>query len=62
MDETAELWGVVGRLAKHRPAAAALLLADTLVDRLGVAENSRGRCLEELARDAVFERQSQASE
>jgi hypothetical protein len=62
LDETAEVWGVVSRLAKHRPAAAALFLADTLVDRLGVAEDNRGRCLEALARDAVLERSRETSE
>jgi transglutaminase-like putative cysteine protease len=62
LDETAGLWGVVSRLAKQRPAAAALFLADTLVDRLGVAEDNRGRCLKVLAREAVFERLREVSE
>jgi hypothetical protein len=62
LDESAELWGAVSRLTDDRPAAAALLLAGTLVDRLGVSDENRGRCLKDLARDAVFERLREVSE
>jgi hypothetical protein len=56
LDETGELWGAVSQLADCRPALAALLLADSIVDRLGVAADNRGRCLKVLAEEAVFER------
>jgi len=56
VDEASELWRAVGDLAVAQPSAAALLLADAVVGRMGVVAEARSRILGELAKAALEER------
>ncbi|MFV2071353.1 MAG: ATP-binding protein [Thermoanaerobaculales bacterium] len=56
IDDAGELWRAVENLAARQPAAAALLLADTVVGRMGVIREVRSRVLSELAKAALEER------
>ncbi len=55
IDEESELWKAVCGLGRRRPARAALLLADSVVDAMGVGSQSRPRCLRALAEAALLE-------
>lgn len=57
VDVEGELWSKTHRLVMHRqPARAALWLADSVVHRVGVPLEARGRCLAGLAKEALVER------
>jgi len=55
IDEESELWKAVCGLGRRQPARAALLLADSVVDAMGVPSQSRHRCLKALAEAALLE-------
>ncbi len=55
VDAGAATWAAARRLAERRPAAAALLLAEAVVERIGVSPPRRARCLAGLASSAVAE-------
>ena len=55
VDEESELWKAVCGLGRNQPARAALLLADSVVDAMGVPSQSRPRCLKALAEAALLE-------
>lgn len=55
-DRGSDLWQKVEALARRYPAAAALLLADWVSDRLGLPKTVEDTCLAELARAALMER------
>jgi hypothetical protein len=56
-DVEGELWRKAHCLARQRqPARAALWLADSVVHRVGVPHEARGRCLAGLAEEALVER------
>jgi len=56
VDTEGELWREARRLAHRQPARAALWLADSVVHRIGVPHEARGRCLVGLAEAALVER------
>ena len=56
VDAEGDLWRTACRLAQRQPAKAALWLADSVVRRIGVPHEARGRCLASLAMDALVER------
>jgi hypothetical protein len=49
------MWAAARGLAERRPAAAALLLAEAVVERIGVSPRRRARCLAGLASSAIAE-------
>jgi len=55
IDEESELWKAVCELGRRQPARAALLLADSIVQLIGVPSPSRPRCLKALAEAALLE-------
>lgn len=55
IDEESDLWKAVCGLGRNQPARAALLLADSVVDAMGVPSQSRPRCLKALAEAALLE-------
>ena len=55
IDEESGLWKAVCGLGSRQPARAALLLADSVVDAMGVPSQSRPRCLKALAEAALLE-------
>lgn len=56
LDSTARFWQTACDLGRSSPGAAALYLADFVVDRLGLSRPCRDLCLAELARAALDER------
>ena len=55
-DHSSDLWRTVHELARVCPSAAALLLVDSVADRIGLLQAHREACLAELARAALDER------
>ncbi len=55
LDHGSGVWSAVCDLARVAPASAALLLADSVFDRLGLQPALREACLAELARTALEE-------
>ena len=55
IDKESELWKAVCGRGRNQPARAALLLADSVVDAMGVPSQSRPRCLRALAEAALLE-------
>lgn len=55
LDRGGRLWQSVRRLADRRPARAALLLADAVVEQTRVPPSVRHRCLSAIALDAIIE-------
>jgi hypothetical protein len=55
VDRAGEIWRRVGRLSRQRPAAAALLLADSVRNRLGLSRRHEGDFLARLARAVLAE-------
>ncbi len=55
IDEESGLWKAVCGLGRRQPARAALLLADSVVDAMGVSSQSWPRCLKALAEAALLE-------
>jgi transglutaminase-like putative cysteine protease len=53
VDEASDLWRAVGGIADERLAAAALILGDAIVPRVGATAFGGGRCLAELAAAAI---------
>ena len=54
-DHSGDAWRAVRTFGDHLPAQAALLLGEAVVERLGVPEGPRSRCLAGLARAALLE-------
>jgi len=55
LDHASGVWSTVCDLARAFPATAALLLADSVIDRLGLQPALQEACLAELARTALEE-------